>query len=75
MHCWPSPQIVGMHSRWHLIEQISASGIRTHVTAYLHNQAVLLNEEDATGSTAFLSSGSLLEIFEVSTQQLAEVGR
>ena len=56
-----------MYSQWHLIGQISASGIRAHVTSDLHNQAILLNEEHAPRSATFLGFGSLLEIFKVRT--------
>ena len=64
-----------MHFRWHLIEQISVSGIRSHVTSQMNHQAVLFDGEGAMSSTGSLGFHSLLEVFKVRTQQLAEVGR
>lgn len=70
-----SPQILDTHSRWHVIGQVSAPGIGTHVTSDLHDQAVLFDRERAAGSTGSLGFGSLLEIFEMRPQQLPEVRR
>jgi hypothetical protein len=69
-----SPQVVDTHSWRHLIKQIGVTGVGTHVTSQLHHEAVSFDGDRAMSSPGSLGFGSLLEIFEVSPQQLLKVG-
>ena len=57
-----------------LVGKICTSSYGSHVPAHFNDQTVLLYVEGSTHSAAILRLDALLEIFEMRTEQLMQIG-